>query len=340
MKQLQPLTALRFLAVTAIFLHHSDYLFANNKPFMEIYHRLFREGYIGVTFFFVLSGFIITYNYFDKCLLNNDWVKTFYLNRLSRIYPVHLLTLVLAIPLTSFNLWNLLLLQSFIPDRAVYFSGNLVTWGLSDLAFFYFLFPFLILIIKKTTVPIRTATLIWTALTFLTYWLRDNTLSHWLFYIFPGTRLIDFSIGILLGIAYKRLVPFLSGRIYTVLELLSLFTLGVAVVISPAIHQTLRYDVYYLPFMALIIIVFAVGSGWLSRLMSIKPMLFLGKLSFAFFLVHQLVIRYMQGLIITTGLSLASCFAILFTAFVISLGLSWFIFERFEVPIRNRLRAH
>lgn len=112
----------------------------------------FKFGYAGVTFFFVLSGFVLTYSHRDEANAVFDR-RTFWLKRVARIYPTHILTLIISIPLMiSHGLnpkgsiliaGNALLLQSWIPTSGGYFSGNPVAWSISDEAFFYALFPFL-----------------------------------------------------------------------------------------------------------------------------------------------------------------------------------------------------
>ena len=59
--------------------------------------HFFKEGFVGVSFFFVLSGFIIAYNYQEKLLEKTATKRTFWVARLARIYPLHLLTLLIAV---------------------------------------------------------------------------------------------------------------------------------------------------------------------------------------------------------------------------------------------------
>ena len=54
--------------------------------------HFFKEGFVGVSFFFVLSGFIIAYNYQEKLLTKTTTKRTFWVARIARIYPLHLLT--------------------------------------------------------------------------------------------------------------------------------------------------------------------------------------------------------------------------------------------------------
>ena len=52
--------------------------------------HFFKEGFVGVSFFFVLSGFIIAYNYQEKLLTKTTTKRTFWVARIARIYPLHL----------------------------------------------------------------------------------------------------------------------------------------------------------------------------------------------------------------------------------------------------------
>src|SRR5690242_12787179 len=84
MPALPALTSLRFLAALAVFLHHAG---------------LFADGFFGVTFFFVLSGFILTYNY-RRTLADGGRgaVWDFYVARFARVYPLHIFALIAALP--------------------------------------------------------------------------------------------------------------------------------------------------------------------------------------------------------------------------------------------------
>lgn len=111
--------------------------------------RVAELGYLGVTFFFALSGFVLTWSASGRRLP----AAVFYRRRFARVYPLHLVTAVLAGlagilygvadgPAT----WAavLLLVQSWVPDRDVFFGLNSVSWSLSSEAFFYAVTPVLL----------------------------------------------------------------------------------------------------------------------------------------------------------------------------------------------------
>ena len=147
---IKPLTSLRFVFAFLVFMSHMN-LFPHEEPGF-LWH-LFYEGYAGVSFFFMLSGFILAYTYQQRLIDGTATVRSFYVARIARIYPLHLLALFVALfflkffnhpsPTDFFDLGiNTFLLQSFIPGQEFLF--NSVSWSLSDEAFFYALFPLIV----------------------------------------------------------------------------------------------------------------------------------------------------------------------------------------------------
>lgn len=87
------LDGLRFLAFLAVFLFHSFYTPDTNVVASALYqvpHRLTRDGHLGVNFFFVLSGYLITYLLLEeKCLSGRIAIGAFYMRRILRIWPLY-----------------------------------------------------------------------------------------------------------------------------------------------------------------------------------------------------------------------------------------------------------
>lgn len=349
---IKPLTSFRFFAVAVVFLSHLS-LFKDYPSLATIYDRFFYEGYVGVTFFFVLSGFILTYKYHSR-LASLKWseLKRFFVSRISRIYPVYVLTFLVALPLVYQAipkdligegvraLLNLSLLQSFIPDGSYYFSYDGPAWSLSDEIFFYALFPFLLAVLVKIrgTSTVRTLGLAFGSwlLTLLIVWmLRDIEQSHWLFYIAPFFRISDFILGVLLCYLFLSIGRVTAPRIlFTLFELAALGAFFVAFYNFPSVHQSLRYGVYYTPFIAVIIFLFAFRQGHISDLLSARLLVLGGEISFSFYLFHQLVIRYFiwGNLFDTDPVSAAVL------AFLLSLCLSYVCYWLYESPARDILR--
>jgi peptidoglycan/LPS O-acetylase OafA/YrhL len=150
---LRALTSLRFVAALLVFSWHC-------VPTRAV-SVTFSFGYIGVGFFFLLSGFILTYTYHGAFgeRLRAEAVRAFYAARVARVYPLHLVTMPLMIAclvyLGTNPLWSgvepqtrlqevaaqAVLLQSWIPVRAIYFVDNGPAWSISFAALFYALVP-------------------------------------------------------------------------------------------------------------------------------------------------------------------------------------------------------
>lgn len=349
--RLDALTSLRFFAAFVVFLWHTQFL-----------HSL-QLGYAGVGFFYILSGFILTYVYYSKLRhgsSNIKQVKKFYIARIAKLYPVHILTFIAALPLfipiaqslfpdhtTAFfgamALSNLSLTQSWVPSNDVNFSFNGVAWSISVEMFFYLLFPLAIFLITKYrrffTIRRTLITMIflWTFLA-LSFVSIDAVVDQWNLYILPLVRLPDFIMGVLLGMIFIQLKDgaitqkvFNKVRSWTVLELAVIASLVVGVIIGTIMPQSLRFAIWLMPFWVVLIIVFSQQKGVVSKALQWKPLIFLGEASFSFYMVHQLIIRYVAEL----GLSKIPVAII---SLVIAVTASSLIYLYFEEPSRIRLK--
>ncbi len=159
-RQLPALTGIRFfLAMWVVVYHQSDSLLASiDGP--SWLHRavegIVRTGYTAVSAFFVLSGFVLTYNYDLRTLISARNGIRFGIARFSRIYPAYATGLLMFVPFVIYRLvadleggpsvgmanfiLNACLLQAWVPGAAL--SWNYPGWSLSDEAFFYAVLPF------------------------------------------------------------------------------------------------------------------------------------------------------------------------------------------------------
>src|SRR4051794_5950285 len=141
--RLDALTGLRFWFAFLVVCHHSL-----QHWFGPRVYPVADFGYIGVDFFFVLSGFVLTWSWRPEVAAGRFWW-----NRVARIWPLHLATLLLAVVFVTDQLHrpgvlgtvaNLLLVQAWVPSDKVYFGYNAVAWSLSCEVFFYLTFPWLV----------------------------------------------------------------------------------------------------------------------------------------------------------------------------------------------------
>src|SRR6201985_592670 len=83
------------MAAYLVFISHYCYIF--DASFPHILQRFLGEFHIGVSIFFVLSGFLITFRYYDKFTgLSKDWFMQYLKNRVARIYPMYFLLTIAA----------------------------------------------------------------------------------------------------------------------------------------------------------------------------------------------------------------------------------------------------
>lgn len=316
--QLLSVQALRGLAFLGIFFEHT---------------YLLKTGAWGVSVFFLLSGFLMTYTYYDRPLETNiKFSLQFTYKKIVKLYPLHILTMIAAIPF-SFGIItneqffknifaNIFLLQSWSINSGIYFSLNAVSWYLSTCVLLYFCFPFIHKIIGKYTTK-KTACLC-IVLTFilqviLAYATANPTVSasfidnfsKWFTYVFPIFRLGDFFIGCNLGYLFlfsDKTPPKTSASLY---ELLLFFMTAFSLYlynkeIGLGGMEWYRYTLLYIPTSLFLVYLFAKNQGYLTQFLANKVFIFLGNISSYGFLIHSIIIRYIDKFFyITKGYELA-----------------------------------
>ena len=155
------LTGVRALAAYLVFVSHFYYVFGESIP--QSVQSFFREFHIGVTIFFVLSGFLIAFRYFDNFSLDKDWFKQYLKNRVARIYPMYFLLTICAFVAAYFThdnavtagsehpvgifLMNITFVRGFFNDFK--FSGIAQGWSLTVEECFYFSAPLMFFAARK-----------------------------------------------------------------------------------------------------------------------------------------------------------------------------------------------
>lgn len=204
------LTSLRLIFALMVFGAHC-YVIA---PFFDVH--FFKEGFVGVSFFFVLSGFIIAYNYQEKLTEHTTTKRKFWIARIARVYPLHWLTLLLAALLGGYVVYtgtadwcrhflaSLTLTQAYIPRPDYFFSFNSPSWSLCCEQLFYFCFPFLIPLARNSKrlflFFLFCALLVVIGMHFTP---EEDIKGYW--YVNPITRFPDFIVGMLLFQVYRYL---------------------------------------------------------------------------------------------------------------------------------------
>src|SRR3984957_5294059 len=144
---LPALTGIRTLLAIFIILFHFT------PPHLGLLYPFIDNGYVFVGVFFLISGYILTYNYADRG--NTLSKREFWLPRFSRLYPVYLFVLLLSISMVR-DEWHArphaefwqgiiltpLVLQGWSPSVATFW--NTVAWTLTSECVLYLAFPWLI----------------------------------------------------------------------------------------------------------------------------------------------------------------------------------------------------
>ncbi len=207
MKQNLPiLTGLRFLAAFYVFIFHVD--IRKSLDFLPNFVlNIVSQGAIGVNIFFILSGFILYYNYANRKI---DY-KEFIYKRLAKIYPVYLFGFLLCLGVYFYldihleyygfiKILNLFLLQSYLPNYAMSWYGA-GSWSISTEFFFYLLFPILLIVLKK--INKQKLQILFIITYFISFVLGILHNLHWVelkwIYAFPPARLSEFFIGMIVA---------------------------------------------------------------------------------------------------------------------------------------------
>lgn len=340
--RLHRLTGLRFFAALAVFVFHG--LLFINGPESGVVHSIFGQGRSGVSFFFVLSGFVLAWS--SK---PGDRLLGFYRRRAARIYPVYLAALLFAEVLwlvrdpkgLANGLLTPFLLQAWVPDKHVYFAVNTPAWSLSVEAFFYLMFPFTVAALRKltarglwataavsTAVPVVLAAIASQSLNSSD--LDDGSFMAWAAYYFPLARFPEFILGVVLAMQLR------AGRMPAISWKFAVFLAGMAYLAAglwPSAYGIVALVV--VPFAILIVAAaqrdLAGTAGWLRSRWAVQ----LGAISYCFYLVHNIFIaRLAQPGFQSIGIGEWIGFGI---AFVLSVVTAWGLHKYVELPIDRLL---
>jgi len=302
-RHITALTGLRVIAAWMVFFHHfpisSEYL-------GSVVFNMQVQAHIGVSVFFVLSGFLIAFQYADQARLEARWVRDFLRNRFARIYPVYLLTTVIALVyFNNFDLktWflSLTLLRGFFGEFYFYHIGQ--AWSLSVEMVFYLLAPALLLLVGR--VPVGVLCLCFYALGYLLT-LVDLPVAS--FMEPPRMVVVNTFFGrcfeFLLGIwVYKRFRDVPPWR-YPVFTWLGLTLMGGFLYFSAFADGLTVYSVNWSPahhflyplFVALLILGLWKERSALARMLGSPLLVTLGKASYVFYLIHAAPFQEIFGI--------------------------------------------
>jgi peptidoglycan/LPS O-acetylase OafA/YrhL len=349
--KLPALTGLRAVAAALILVEHSAYLRIPVPPWAFDH---------GVSLFFVLSGFILRHAYPEL----RGWrgVRNFLLLRVGRLWPAHVVAILLAAvafslaPFSRQMLACLGMVQAWIPSEPWYFAYNGPSWSISTEFGFYLLFPILLYRWRQSwwwkiggAAALVAALVTLGRIVALPSYIQGPGVSlHGLLYVNPLARLLEFVMGMAAYSLFLWLRPRTVRLGFTAASAVELAVVAAAVwsiSAAPIMEFAGAWfgiagdwlahtgSFWILPF---VVVALGLGRGILSRLLATAPMVLFGELSYSVYLVHATVFSYYAQHLMPPGN--ASDYAGLAICIALSLGVAFLIWRLVETPVRYMVK--
>jgi peptidoglycan/LPS O-acetylase OafA/YrhL len=350
-RYLPALTGLRFVLALWVILHHITgkgmMLEQWEQTLPQAVQSILRGGYLAVQTFFVLSGFVLARTY-ASTRWNQQSLIRFGMARFARIYPVYLFSLLvvsrfiletLAKPGRTFAQKAALLgdygfvLMGWMGSLSV--GWNTPAWSLSCEIFFYLCFPLLFILLRKESLP-RLLAAFGVSLAVPIFLQHAGVPAVWK----PIHHLSDFLAGIAAAGLFQilgRSAPSLRRRGF--LLYLPAIAIGAAFITHQSILRGTLADINTVlrPLNVALIVGLGFAGGFLARVLSARPVEYLGKASYSMYILHVPVLwwfsRYALHLI-GPAPHLWNALAFLVCVVVVSIA----AFELVEGPANNRIR--
>ena len=352
---LDALTGLRCFAAINIVLFH----FSNPKWFGPL-APVVDAGYASVSYFILLSGFVLAYNYAERARAGKLDKVRFWKSRFTRIYPIYLLSLLLSWQVLSSEykahthdmffaglVLAPLLLQGWVPSIATFL--NTPAWTMSAEAFYYFIFPW----IAKWKKPERMAPQV------------AKMAGVWALGLIPGSLYIALNPDGLAHVDRWSYGPWLQALKFTPLPHMASFIFGVMLAgldqmierahpvrfllgvfgfagifgvlsLGRLLPFALAHDGLLMPLFGCIVLGLA-GENLLARIVGNKALVFVGEGSYCLYLLHFNFWNMLHNSHILNKLGLAVYDPWISYAILIALSLVALHFV--ENPARKHLRA-
>lgn len=346
------LTSLRFFAAFYVLLFHAVPVLLSTTSLPVWFDQLVSFGYVSVSFFFLLSGYILTVAYLGvRPKLRTR--QAFYRARFARVYPLFMLTLLFDSPdwfvghakefggyaaalrpTCAILAAHLLMLQAWIPHLRGIDRPN---WSLSVETFFYLIFPFVapkIWKLRSRSVALL-AGAIWISGLMLVFLFAGHISLDALMFM-PAFHLGTFMIGIALArwqFLHQVRLEANGTTAYWLLAAALALSLATLVAAPPASRAYLN-DGLLAPIFILVVIAVSLNGCGPSTWLGNRYLRLLGDSSYALYLFHFPMLHYFQRLHLARGWLPFAIYV------VICLIVSVLSFRYFETPWRMRLAHH
>jgi peptidoglycan/LPS O-acetylase OafA/YrhL len=354
MKRIEQLTFTRFVIVILVLFAHDV-----TGPYLEPLlffplTALIRSGSSGVSYLFILSGFVMTFVYYRRD--NTFDYIAYWRARFTRFYPLYIISFALTCIYYYDSLLqikpekilaNIFVVQAWIPKYAQ--SFNFVTWSMTVEIFFYLFFPFFLLWAYRQS----TRKLIWVSLaawavnTVIYYFVWNAYYEVYREFVlyFPVFYTGSFLVGIVGGIWYLRegsREVISIGKALAVLAV-SFLLLAVYTIVSTDFYPELPHGIrpmtgFLSPLMIFFIVALSMDKSFVSRILSHKLLVDLGEIAYALYILHIPVKwLYEWGLTSLGVLNQELIFAWTFLPLVILI--SYVTHFYIDAPIRRWLKS-
>jgi len=302
--RLNTLTGLRcFAAINIVFFHFSD------PRWFGWFAPVVNAGYASVSFFILLSGFVLAYNYAGKARAGELDKFRFWEARFTRLYPIYLLSLLLSWRMvmaeygahTHRMFWTgmvltPLLLQGWVPSVATFL--NTPAWTMSAESFYYVLFPWMARWKRPTRVVPHLAIMagVWILGMVpgtLYIVLNPDGIAHpdrwswgpWLQVLkyTPLPHLASFVFGVLLASLDEMVGR--SSRLRLVLGIFGFAATFVLLALGARMPYAIMHDGLLMPLFGCIVLGLA-GNNKMAFALGWRPLVFVGEASYCLYLLH------------------------------------------------------
>lgn len=315
----------------------------------------FMLGWCGVDLFFVLSGFLIT-GILIESKGHPSYFSNFWIKRMLRIFPLYYLVLaIIIIPkiffqaytvtYTSWTYWFYLqnwqyIINGVFPDGKDTLNHF---WSLAIEEQFYLFFPFFVKYIKDSRMPWVLLAFIIIAIGFRYYYFSDNNIGY---YVGTFARMDSLAIGAMLAYFVRYHRVFLEKWTLTFFYLSLTYIVAVLIFTHDLHFSNPYFAILGLTFLALLfgsVLILSISefeNNFLVRILTLKPLLFVGKISYGLYVFHWILYVFIKPpleAIIYSNLpySIVSKVITSLTIGIISLTLAYFSFHYFEKRFLN-----